>query len=121
MLQSLIKWSHFDSYYFDKLKKLNRDDAIRAIEHLKQLQEIRDHKIKESHKQRVKREVNSQTPKKTLEELRSKHISLIQGELSPSKRGYELESILQELSNLSKLEVTEPFCQWRTDRWSCKV
>ncbi len=24
MLQSLITWEHFDSYYFDKLKKLNK-------------------------------------------------------------------------------------------------
>jgi hypothetical protein len=41
MLQMLITWSHFDPYYFDKLKKLNRGDAERAISHLKQLQEIR--------------------------------------------------------------------------------
>lgn len=31
MLQSLLDWSHFDPYYFNKLKKLNLADAQRAI------------------------------------------------------------------------------------------
>lgn len=42
MLQSLLKWPHFDPYYFDKLRKLDRDTASRNLEHLRQLQEIRD-------------------------------------------------------------------------------
>ena len=46
MLQSLLNWSHFDSYYFDKLRKLDRDTANKNLEHLRQLQEIRDAKIK---------------------------------------------------------------------------
>ena len=37
-LRSLIEWSHFDPYYFDNLKKLNKEEAIRSIDHLKQLQ-----------------------------------------------------------------------------------
>ena len=56
MLNALINWSHFDSYYFDKLKKLNRDEANQAIEHLKQLQEIRDHKIRAQRKEREQKE-----------------------------------------------------------------
>lgn len=109
MLQSLISWSHFDSYYFDKLKKLNREDAQISIEHLKQLQEIRDHKILEERKKREEQDKKTQSPKKTLQQLKKSHISLIQGELPTNKRGYELEKILLELSKLSGLEVTEPF------------
>jgi len=109
MLQSLINWSHFDSYYFDQLKKLNRDEAKRAIDHLKQLQEIRDHKIKEQREQRKRKEEETQTPRKTIEELKNKHIALLQGQYPSQKRGYELEKILQELSKLFGLEVTEPF------------
>jgi hypothetical protein len=109
MLQSLINWSHFDSYYFDKIKKLSREDAQRAIDHLKQLQEIRDHKIKESRAKREENERNANSPKQTLELLKKKHISLLQGEYPPQKRGYELENILQDLSKLSNLEVTEPY------------
>jgi hypothetical protein len=109
MLKSLINWSHFDPYYFDDLKKLNRTSAERAIIHLKQLQEIRDHKIKEDRKQREQREKEVQNPIKTLETLKDLYISLFQGSLSPQSRGYEFEKIIQELSKLSNLEVTEPF------------
>ena len=44
MLQSLLAWSHFDPYYFDKLRKLDRAAANKNLEHLRQLQEIRDAK-----------------------------------------------------------------------------
>jgi len=68
---------HFDSYYFDKLKKLNREDAKRAIEHLAQIQEIRDAKIKEKRKKQKEKERELQSPKKTLEELRDKYLILL--------------------------------------------
>lgn len=38
MLQSLLSWSHFDPYYFDKLRKLDRSTANKNLEHLRQLQ-----------------------------------------------------------------------------------
>ncbi len=109
MLQALVNWSHFDSFYFDKLKKLNRDEAQRAIDHLKQLQEIRDHKAKEARKTREKREKQAQNPKNTLASLKNTYISLMQGTSSSQKRGYKLETILLELSKLSSLEITAPF------------
>lgn len=109
MLHSLVNWSHFDTFYFDKLKKLNRDDAKRAIEHLKQLQEIRDHKIKKDRKRREIKEQEAKSPQKSISELKKKHISLLQGELSTQQRGYELEKILLELFKISGLEVTKPF------------
>lgn len=109
MLQSLLNWSHFDPYYFDTLQKLSRNEAQWSIDHLKQLQEIRDHKIKEQRKKRELRESKAQIPQKTLEELKKQHISLLQGKLVGQDRGYALEKILQELSKIAGLEVTEPF------------
>jgi len=50
ILLSLIEWSNFDPYYFENLNKLDKNDAIRRINHLKQLQEIRDAKLKEQQK-----------------------------------------------------------------------
>lgn len=88
MLQSLIGWSHFDPYYFDKLKKLNRGEAERAIVHLKQLQEIRDYKLQEQRKERDRKEAAAKSPKVTLTELKAKFIALLQGEVSGAKRGY---------------------------------
>lgn len=109
MLQSLIGWSHFDPYYFDKLKKLNRGEAERAIAHLKQLQEIRDYKLQEQRKERERKEAAAKSPKVNLPELKAKFIALLQGEVTGAKRGYALEEVLQELAKLSSLETTEPF------------
>lgn len=109
MLQSLIDWEHFDSYYFEKLKKLNRTEAERAITHLKQLQEIRDHKIQQQRKERERKEATARTPVASLPDLKMQFVALLQGTVTGAKRGYALEDILQSLSKLASLEVTEPF------------
>ena len=112
MLRTLLNWSHFDPYYFDNLKKLKREDAERCIEHLRQLEEIRDAKIREERKRREELEKEKQQPKQTLEELRTLYFQLVTGKSSKEKRqkrGYELEYILQELAKLSSLEVTQQF------------
>jgi hypothetical protein len=109
MLQALTNWSQFDPYYFNKLKKLNQADAERSIAHLKQLQEMRDHKIKNERKLREAKESASQNPKQSIEALKAKYIGLLQGSSKPQRRGYDLEEILQELGKLSEFEVTEPF------------
>lgn len=109
MLQALINWTYFDPYYFTKLRKLNKHDAESAISHLKQLQEIRDHKIQEERKARAAKESAFKNPKQTIEELKARYIFLTQDKEKPQKRGYELEKILQELAKVSNLEVTEPF------------
>ncbi|MEE5151522.1 restriction endonuclease [Pseudomonas alliivorans] len=109
MLQTLVTWTHFDEYYFDRLQKLDRTQAQNAITHLKQLQEIRDHKLQELRKERERRESENRTAKSTLPDLQKQFISLLQGEQTGSKRGYALERILHELARVSSLEVTEAF------------
>lgn len=109
ILQSLINWSHFDPYYFNDLKKLNQTDAERAISHLTQLQEIRDHRIKTQRKERERMEAEAQASSNTLPELKERFISLLQGKVAGAKRGYELEELLQALAKLSNLDATEPF------------
>jgi Restriction endonuclease len=109
MLQSLIAWKHFDSYYFDNLRKLNKSDAQSAITHLKQLQEIRDHKIQEQRRERERKESVAKAPSTTLPDLKAQFISLLQGEMVGARRGYALEKLLQNLSSLYSLEITEPY------------
>lgn len=109
MLQTLVAWDHFDSYYFDKLRKLERVDAERAITHLKQLQEIRDHRIKEDRKERERKQAEARAPRIALPELKAKFLDLLTGKTSATRRGYELETILQDLAKLVALETTEPF------------
>lgn len=109
MLQSIISFKHFDPYYFDKLNKLSRSEAEKAITHLKLLQEIRDHKIQEQRKERERKEAEAKAPNTTLPNIKAQFISLLQGEVMGAKRGYALEEILQNLSTLFSLEITEPY------------
>ena len=109
MLQSLLNWSHFDPYYFDKLRKLDRRAAHRNLEHLRQLQEIRDAKIKADRERRAAQEADHQQPTASLEQLRAEYLDLLANKTSRQQRGYALERILAELSRLSHLETTEAF------------
>lgn len=109
MLQSLTTWSQFDPFYFENLKKLNRAEADRAITHLKQLQEIRDHKMVKEREARVLKEAAARAPTALLPELKAKFLALLQGEIAGARRGYALEELLQGLCKLSSLEATEPF------------
>lgn len=109
MLQSLLSWSHFDPYYFDKLRKLDRATATRNLEHLRQLQEIRDAKIKADRERRAAQDAERQQPTTTLEQLRTEYLDLLANKTSRQQRGYALERILAELSRLSRLETTEAF------------
>jgi len=109
MLQSLLNWSHFDPYYFDKLRKMDRSAAHRNLEHLRQLQEIRDAKIKADRERRAAQEAVHQQPTASLEQLRAEYLDLLANKTSRQQRGYALERILAELSRLSHLETTEAF------------
>jgi len=112
MLHSLVKWSEFNPYYFEKIKKLDRATADRSLAHLRQLVEIRDSRIKQERDARIKAEEEKQKPKNSLENLRNRFLQLTTENSSTAakqKRGYELESILVELARLSNLSVTESF------------
>lgn len=109
MLQSLLTWSHFDPYYFDKLKKLDRGAATRNLEHLRQLQEIRDAKIKADRDRRAAQEAERQTASASLDDLRTEYLDLLANKTSRQQRGYALERILAELARISRLEATEAF------------
>jgi len=109
MLQSLLNWSHFDPYYFDKLRKLDRGKAQTCLDHLRQLQEIRDGKIKAEREKRNAAEVVLRQPDISTGELLKEFLDLHAGKTAPQRRGYSLESILANLAKLSGLEVTDAF------------
>lgn len=109
MLHSLLNWSHFDSYYFDQLKKLDRGKAVHNLEHLRQLQEIRDARINKDRREREVREKAAQQPQKALSSLLSEYLDLHSGRVNPQTRGYALEKILLGLAKLDSLDVTESF------------
>lgn len=109
ILKTLLEWERFDSYYFDKLKKLDRATAEKNLAHLKQLQEIRDSKIKSERASRERRAAMTAQESVDLPSLLTDYLELYQGILKPQKRGYRLEYILSQLAKHDKLEVTESF------------
>jgi hypothetical protein len=109
MLQVLLTWSHFDPYYFETLKKLDRSVALKRIEHLRQLQEIRDAALKQERERRLAGQMATQKARVNCAALKTEFLALFAGSDLPQKRGYKLESILADLARLSSLETTEPF------------
>lgn len=120
MLQSLLEWSHFDAYYFEKLRKLNRTTAEKNLEHLRQLQEIRDARIKEDRERRAEAERQRLATSHSLPELLARFLELHAGKGPPQQRGYELEGLLGALAEISSLEVTEPF-RVRGEQIDCAI
>ena len=114
MLLAIINWNTFDPYYFQKLEKLNEDEAKRNINHLKQLQEIRDAKLEEKNK---RRKANEENIKKSVDPKIIKNIFLnlfhSKGEngksLSNQERGYLFEDFLKKLFIYEQVESTSPF------------
>jgi hypothetical protein len=115
LLQSLIEWNTFDPYYFDKLRKLDREEAQRQINHLSQLKEIRDARIQERDKKRRDREQETAQRREVLVSNYERFTKLYQGRdaqgklISSQQRGYLLQSFLRDLCALEGLQVTEPF------------
>lgn len=109
MLVSLKDWNHFDPYFFKKLKKLDEAEALRCINHLKQVQEIRDAKVKEERRQQEASRV-AQIHRISLSDLNDNFIKLYNDQsISSQERGYKLEKLLQNLSEYEGLKVAEPF------------
>jgi len=114
ILKALIEWNSYDPYYFDKLKKLDKSEAIRNINHLKQLQEIRDAKIIQQKKEREKKLKETVGKNNSLENLKKQYINLYQGvdefkkPISLQKRGYLFEGLLKELLIIESINVSDP-------------
>lgn len=115
MLKQLTEWDYFDPYYFKKLNKLNEDEAKRNIIHLKQLQEIRDHKIKQERQRQDELERKRKDISVNIVELKDTFINLFSGknkdgkEINSQRRGYLFEEFLRKLFLNAGIEVTEPF------------
>lgn len=115
MLKQLTEWAYFDPYYFKKLNKLDEYEAKRNITHLKQLQEIRDQKIKQERQRQDELERKRKDISISINELKDIFLNLFSGKdqdgnkIDNQKRGYLFEAFLRKLFLNEKIEVTEPF------------
>lgn len=115
MLKQLTEWDYFDPYYFKKLNKLDEDEAKKNITHLKQLQEIRDYKIKQERKRQDELERKRKDISISINELKDIFLNLFSGKdqdgnkINNQRRGYLFEEFLRKLFLNEKIEVTGPF------------
>ncbi len=115
MLKSLIEWDYYNPYYFDQIKKLDRITAKNNIAHLKQLQEIRDFKIKEKRKEKEKHEEIKSKTINTVGEIKHKFLLLFSRKdengvsINLQKRGYLFEEFLKELCLAERIQMSDPF------------
>lgn len=115
MLKQLTEWDYFDPYYFKKLNKLDEDEAKKNITHLKQLQEIRDYKIKQERQRQDELERKRKDISISINELKDIFLNLFSGKdqdgnkINNQRRGYLFEEFLRKLFLNEKIEVTGPF------------
>lgn len=115
MLRTLTEWNYFDPYYFEKLNKLSESEAKRNISHLKQLQEIRDYKIKQERQRHVEQEKQRKAISININELKDIFLNLFNGKdqngmlINVQRRGYLFEEFLKKIFLNEGIEVTEPF------------
>ncbi|WP_154661603.1 restriction endonuclease [Bacillus ndiopicus] len=113
ILQALLQWNHYDPYYFETLKKLDKAQALRNINHLRQLQEIRDAKIKQQIESRESKYKEALKSKNTLEILKKQYLSLYQGKdefnkpISLQKRGYLFEELIRKLLIKESIQISD--------------
>lgn len=115
MLKRLTEWDYFDPYYFKKICKLKEEQAKLNIAHLKQLQEIRDYKIKKERAHQVEQQRKHRDTDISLKELKEIFLNLFNGKdqdgkiINSQKRGYLFEDFLKKLFLKEEIEVTDPF------------
>lgn len=110
LMKALIEWGHFNSYWFEKEKKLDRAMADKNLAHLRQLQEIRDADLKKQRNRMAAEEERRRSTTNSLAQAKDQFLSLfIDKTISSQRRGYILEEVLRELSRISGLETTEAY------------
>lgn len=115
ILKGLTEWDYFNPYYFITLNKLDENVAKRNITHLKQLQEIRDNKIKQERLRKEERERKQGDTNLNINELREIFLNLYAGKdkdgkkINSQRRGYLFEDFLKKMFLCEGIEVSEPF------------
>jgi hypothetical protein len=83
------------------------EEAERHLDHLRQLREIRDGKIKADRQRREA--AQTEAPTNLRPALLKEFLDLYQARTKPQQRGLQFEGLLRKIAELEKLEVTGPF------------
>lgn len=108
MIDQLSTWSYFDPYYFDNLKKLDRGEAAKQIDHLKRAVERRNANTqsRRANAAAVQKSRGNATDLATLKRTFDKTFGT---GLTPQKRGHLFEIFLKELFRRQFIKMGDPF------------
>lgn len=109
MIDRLANWSYFDPYYFDKLEKLDRNQAESSIAKLKRAVDNRNAATT------AQRKTSAQTQAKRIKaaDLKALHQAFTQlfgTGMSPQARGKLFETFLRELFSRQSVNMGDHFC-----------
>lgn len=109
MLESLVKWSHFDDFWFKQEGKLDIGAAKQKIEALKKAKEKNIDRIKQNvdKQEIINREKNAKA--EGLQALKDNFYTISLSSETNQKRGYAFEKFLSSLARYYDLKVSDPF------------
>lgn len=108
MIDRLSNWSYFDPYYFDKLGKLDKNDAEQKIGRLKRAVEQRN-AATVNRRAASGRAREKQTTKADLSALTVAFSKMFGTGMSAQARGRLFETFLKELFNRQSIKMGDPF------------
>jgi hypothetical protein len=110
VIEMLINWSDFDSYYWSN-GTLKKDEALIKINNLKKLlgkKTEQDHELQNKKEREEKLKQEQQKPK-LLADLNTRFTSLCNMAEFSQQRGYELEKLLHDLFAFFEIDVCKAF------------
>lgn len=108
MIDRLSNWSHFDSYWFDQMAKLDRLDAENKIKRLSDA--IANRNAKTERRRNSSKTAETKREKgQDLSALKSAFGKMFGSDLTPQARGKLFERFLQELFSRQSIKMGDPF------------
>ena len=108
MIDRLINWSHFDTYWFETVPKLDRVQAEGALEALREAIQRRNRSTQENRRSTNTASVSA-AKKADLSALTTLFTKLYGDQLTPQARGYLFERFLRELFDRQSIAMGDPF------------
>lgn len=108
MIDRLCNWSHFDTYWFETVPKLNRQEAEQALARLNEAVARRNRSAKEGRKSATALR-NAEKKSNDLSALTTAFSKLYGEQLTPQARGYLFERFLKELFDRQSIKMGDPF------------
>ena len=108
MIDRLVNWSHFDTYWFETVAKLDRADAESALSGLRGAIERRNRSTRDNRQSATT--ANAAAAKKAdLSALASVFAKLYGNQQTPQARGYLFERFLREMFDRQSITMGDPF------------